>query len=155
MSSIRYPDALVNASHSTSWLGKQIAAKSDVTKIWLKEEIYSKGLGIVDVSDDEIDTLWPHIRSGHRANLILADAVSILPFLALSVLVGFFFLPVTNIKLVSQISRRAQVGWSTLGHSGVDVNLYAWGYNSTGLAGARENIEVSFILTFTFIFQGS
>ena len=27
--------------------------------------------------------------------------------------------------------------------SGVDVNLYAHGYNSTGLAGNRENTEVS------------
>ncbi|KAL8283576.1 hypothetical protein RQP46_005679 [Phenoliferia psychrophenolica] len=42
----------------------------------------------------------------------------------------------------AEISRRAQIGWSTAGHSGVDVNLYAYGYNATGLAGNRENTEV-------------
>jgi len=41
-----------------------------------------------------------------------------------------------------QISRRAQVGWSSAGHSGVDVNLYAYGLNATGLAGNRENTEI-------------
>lgn len=49
---------------------------------------------------------------------------------------------VPSLLLFSQISRRAQVGWSTAGHSGVDVNLYAYGYNATGLAGNRENTEI-------------
>lgn len=40
------------------------------------------------------------------------------------------------------LSRRTQVGWSTSGHSGVDVPLYAFGYNSTGLTGNVENVEV-------------
>lgn len=40
------------------------------------------------------------------------------------------------------LSRRTQVGWSTSGHSGVDVPLYAFGYNSTGLTGNVENVEI-------------
>jgi hypothetical protein len=42
-----------------------------------------------------------------------------------------------------KISRRSQIGWSTHGHSGVDVNLYAAGYRSNELRGSRENFEVS------------
>lgn len=40
------------------------------------------------------------------------------------------------------ISRRAQVGWSTHGHSGVDVNLYAYGEDSEKLMGSHENTEI-------------
>lgn len=38
------------------------------------------------------------------------------------------------------ISRRAQIGWSTHGHSAVDVNIY--GYGADVLRGNHENIEV-------------
>ena len=38
------------------------------------------------------------------------------------------------------ISRRAQIGWSTHGHSAVDVNIY--GYGAEILRGNHENIEV-------------
>lgn len=70
-----------------------------------------------------------------------------------------------GLRLFSQISRRAQLGWSTAGHSGVDVNFYAYGFvgsagdyrrtshadsdpipprrhNSTGLIGNVENTDV-------------
>lgn len=40
-------------------------------------------------------------------------------------------------------SRRAQVGWSTPGHTGVDINVYAYGHGSAGLKGNIENTEVS------------
>jgi alkaline phosphatase len=38
------------------------------------------------------------------------------------------------------ISRRAQIGWSTHGHSAVDVNIY--GHGAEVLRGNHENIEV-------------
>lgn len=40
-------------------------------------------------------------------------------------------------------SRRAQVGWSTPGHTGVDINLYAYGHGASGLHGNIENTDVS------------
>ena len=42
-------------------------------------------------------------------------------------------------------SHRAQVGWATEGHSGVDVNLYGYPRMlvTPSLGGNRENIEVS------------
>ncbi|PVU99722.1 hypothetical protein BB559_000444 [Furculomyces boomerangus] len=44
------------------------------------------------------------------------------------------------------VSKRAQVGWATHGHSAVDVNLYAYGHNSHKLHGNVENTDIgSFI----------
>ncbi|KAM0789355.1 hypothetical protein ACM66B_000186 [Microbotryomycetes sp. NB124-2] len=109
-----YPDALANATHSTSYLGALIANTTSVSRSWLRDEVYGKGLGISDVTDGEINELWPYRYDAYRANRVLADA----------------------------ISRRAQVGWSTAGHSGVDVNLYASGVNASGIAGNVENTDI-------------
>ncbi|KAK4057298.1 vacuolar alkaline phosphatase [Microbotryomycetes sp. JL221] len=109
-----YPDVLANATHSTAFLGNLIANATSVTRSWIRQEIYEKGLGITDITDGEINELWPYRYDAYRANRVLADA----------------------------ISRRAQVGWSTAGHSGVDVNLYAYGINATGIAGNRENTDI-------------
>jgi alkaline phosphatase len=45
-------------------------------------------------------------------------------------------------KIGEITSKRANLGWSTYGHSAVDVNLYAHGLNSEELAGNHENTEV-------------
>ncbi|PWN30491.1 alkaline phosphatase-like protein [Jaminaea rosea] len=47
-------------------------------------------------------------------------------------------------KAIAEVaSRRAQVGWSSSGHTGVDINLYAHGYGADGLRGNIENTDVS------------
>jgi len=40
------------------------------------------------------------------------------------------------------ISHRALVGWTTPGHTGVDVNLYAYGKRPSTMQGVKENIDV-------------
>lgn len=40
------------------------------------------------------------------------------------------------------VSRRALVGWTTVGHTGVDVNLYGYGNQLDKLFGNHENTEV-------------
>ncbi|GAA5897799.1 hypothetical protein JCM6882_000100 [Rhodosporidiobolus microsporus] len=110
-----YPDALVNATHSTSYLGALIASRyPSITRDEIISEVFQTGLGITDAATEEVDRVWQYRTDAYRANRVLADA----------------------------ISRRAQVGWSTAGHSGVDVNLYAAGYNSTGLTGNVENFDI-------------
>ncbi|GAA5912234.1 alkaline phosphatase [Sporobolomyces salmoneus] len=117
-----YPEVLSNATHSTAHLGKQIADRYPMTtRDWIETEIYEKGLGILDVATSELDEIWKERSDAYKANRVLADA----------------------------ISRRAQVGWSTAGHSGVDVNLYAYGHNSTGLKGCVENTQVSEFIAHT------
>jgi alkaline phosphatase len=43
-------------------------------------------------------------------------------------------------------SRRAQVGWTTWWHTGVDVGLYAWGPGSGRLRGTHENTDVAWTI---------
>ncbi|KAG0665215.1 hypothetical protein C6P46_000314 [Rhodotorula mucilaginosa] len=109
-----YPETLANATQSTTFLGHKLADEAEPTEDWIKSELFERGLGIVDASSKELDDVWKARTNAYRANRLLADA----------------------------ISRRAQLGWSTAGHSGVDVNLYAYGYNSTGLVGNVENTDI-------------
>lgn len=48
--------------------------------------------------------------------------------------------------LGSIISSRAFIGWTTPGHTGVDVNLYSYGLRPAGLGGVIQNIEVGNLL---------
>lgn len=98
-----YPDALLNATHSTEYLANLAFSKirndtSDARFKYMKEEIVEKNLGIHDVSDDEIN----------RAVELLGEE-DIVPL---------------TLWLSSILNWRAQLDWSSDGHSGVDVNLY-------------------------------
>ncbi|KAG0261903.1 hypothetical protein BGZ95_004141 [Linnemannia exigua] len=90
------------------------------THDFVQKEILEKGLGITDASEDEIEYL-------SNAEAIPND---ILRFLG------------------HAISRRANLGWTTMGHTGVDVNLYAASSVQNGnrildrLRGNHENTEI-------------
>ncbi|EFP83769.2 hypothetical protein PGT21_034638 [Puccinia graminis f. sp. tritici] len=113
-----YPEVLANASHSTAWLAKKISLSHQpsqpISRQFIVDEVLKDGLGIIDASDEEIDKL---VSLGGRQNV--------------------------DYLLADMISRRAQVGWSTHGHSGVDVNLYSYPPDLTKeLFGNRENTEI-------------
>jgi alkaline phosphatase len=57
--------------------------------------------------------------------------------------------------LAEMISRRAVVGWTTGGHTAVDVNLYAFGPGSERLVGNHENNYVGQVLIDLFGFDMS
>jgi alkaline phosphatase len=92
---------------------------------FVKTEILDKGLGIKDPSEDEIEFL-------SNAEAVPND---ILRFLG------------------HAISWRASLGWTTMGHTGVDVNLYAETSSDVGnsvlerLKGNRENTEIGDFMT--------
>ena len=51
------------------------------------------------------------------------------------------------LRALSEIeSRRAGVGWSTGGHTGVDVGLYAWGPGRERFIGLHENTEIAHLI---------
>ncbi len=99
-----YPDVLFNATHSTEFLAAQTAKwlatnKTDAElRTYIKDEVVSKGLGIKDVQDGEVD----------RA-VELAKLKNQIPY---------------TVWLSSIVNWRAHLGWSTTGHSGVSVGLY-------------------------------
>lgn len=92
-----YPGVLANASHSGENLAYQL--RDHITlhtsespkdlKTYINEELLQKGLGVDDATEDEINSILDHPD----------------PWPASYVFAGI-------------ISRRAQVGWSTHGHSG-------------------------------------
>ena len=90
------------------------------------EAIYDRGtapadavrefLGITDLTDSEVETLVKTTRSS--ANSVLGEIVG----------------------------RRAFVGWTTGGHTAVDVNLYAFGPGSSAFHGHLDNAELGRLL---------
>lgn len=117
-----FPAVLDNATHSTEYLAREwnsyLTSSSDEPS---REDQAAKlhtmitsGLGIWDTSATEIDA-------------IIDAAPTWPPFYLFS----------------DMISRRAQIGWSTHGHSAVDVNIYASSpSHAPGLVGNHENIEI-------------
>lgn len=117
-----YPEVLANASHSGEHLSREwheyLNEVSDATSRKDKSdkvaELVTSGLGIADYTQEELDAV--------------IDAKPIWP---------------PSYLFADMISRRAQIGWSTHGHSAVDVNIYASNPDhAPGLVGNHENIEV-------------
>ena len=74
-----------------------------------------QGLGVYDATDAEVDAIMDRSDGALPAVYVFADI----------------------------ISRRAQVGWSTHGHSAVDVNIYASkAKHARPLIGNHENTEI-------------
>ncbi len=117
-----YPDMLINATHSAENLAYQlhhhvsthVAAARDAILAYIRHILLEQGLGVYDATDDELNRLVDN-SDPWPASYILADI----------------------------ISRRAQVGWSTHGHSAVDVNIYASNpKHARSLIGNHENTEI-------------
>ncbi|KIY02279.1 uncharacterized protein Z520_02417 [Fonsecaea multimorphosa CBS 102226] len=116
-----FPEVLANATHSTEYLARTwneyTSSNADTPrkdKGSKLRELVTSNLGFSDLSEEEIDAV--------------IDAKPIWP-------------PLYHFS--DMISRRAQIGWSTHGHSAADVNIYAsHPSHAPGLVGNHENIEV-------------
>ena len=115
-----FPEVLANASHSGEYLSSQLhhwqhegGHSKEEGRSYVKDLLKS-GMGIQDASDAEVSPL----AEG-------ADGVSY------------------HYAFADMISRRAQTGWSTHGHSGADVNIYASDpKQASALKANHENTEV-------------
>ncbi|KAG0005061.1 hypothetical protein BGZ80_005511, partial [Entomortierella chlamydospora] len=94
---------------------------------FIRNEILYKGLGIVNPTRDEIEFLSDSSAQQNDTMRFLGHA----------------------------ISRRASLGWTTMGHTGVDVNLYAQSSDNNGkdaldkLRGNHENTDIGdFMVSF-------
>lgn len=127
-----YPEVLLNSTHSGEYLSSKIvnftSSTDDVTTLdkFIAKEILEKDLGIMDYTQEEIETI-KHF-SNDQSNLLYV--------------------------LNNLVSVRSQTGWTTHGHSAVDVNIYAYTNSKQissqlisnkpyhGLLGNHENIEI-------------
>ncbi|KAL5361941.1 alkaline-phosphatase-like protein [Aspergillus floccosus] len=117
------PGVLANASHSSEYMDQALRDYLAVEKKKNKQkkfvrELLVEGLGVSDATDAEVEALLdPDLPYSHQ--YVFADIVS----------------------------RRAQIGWSTHGHSGVDVNIYASSpKDAWALVGNNENTDVGAFL---------
>ncbi|KAL3474218.1 alkaline-phosphatase-like protein [Aspergillus californicus] len=122
---ITYPDylwlpgVLANASHSAEFaaseLQKYLGKEPDsAARQAYTRDLLKKALGVEDATQDEVNDLL-NVDNPVPPSFVFAD----------------------------MISRRAQVGWSTHGHSGVDVNIYASStQDAWPLQGNHENTDV-------------
>lgn len=133
-----YPQILLNSTHSGEYLARKIYSQKvkSGTKFteYIRQEILENDMGISDYTEDEVRQI--------ASKSSQPDAL-------------LYFLN-------NMISFRAQIGWTTHGHSAVDVNIYAH-INSPsllhklksrnaydGLTGNHENIEIgAFMETIT------
>ncbi|TPX70827.1 alkaline phosphatase [Spizellomyces sp. 'palustris'] len=107
------PNALTGVKKSTEAIAPAILAKENDAS-FITETVLKNWMNVTDATTDEIETLTKTISVGDLTN-----------------------------ALGEILSKRAQLGWATHGHSAVDVNLYAYGLNAAELAGNHENTEIS------------
>ena len=113
-----HPEVLANASHSAEYLSKRLNAEIETGKFTAAEQFK-------EYIDKE------YVQNG----LGIMDASdSELQLIVLRPRAALYY-------FANMISRRAHIGWSTHGHSAVDVNIY--GTSGTDrLRGNHENTDV-------------
>lgn len=129
-----YPAVLDRATASCERLAARLKAHVSVTgapspsdkkaaaalRRYIKTELVGKGLGVDDVTDAELDKLVAAADDAEAAKTLFTQV----------------------------ISQRARIGWSTHGHTAVDVNVYSSGGPGTdAIRGNVENIEVGQFLS--------
>ncbi|RUS20101.1 alkaline phosphatase [Endogone sp. FLAS-F59071] len=111
---IWYPDVVARVRNSTVVLAKALkhTLPSD-RSVFIRNEILKERLGIDDPTKEEL----AYLDEEH---------------------------PTSDVDefLGKMVSVRAQLGWTTHGHSAVDVNLYAYGLDFELLRGNHENTQI-------------
>ncbi|KAF8462543.1 alkaline-phosphatase-like protein [Kalaharituber pfeilii] len=110
-----YPGVLANASHSSEYLAVQLAAFPDDDDKKLDKYIRHTVLEEGLGIYDASDEEFERLKKAKTGAIY---------------------------TLTDMVSRRAQIGWTTHGHSGVDVNIYGIGPALRKLSGNHENTEV-------------
>ncbi|KZF24464.1 alkaline phosphatase-like protein [Xylona heveae TC161] len=114
-----YPGVLANASHSSEYLAKDLRSYVASKDVIARGDLKSHILGLLK------DGFGVHDASDSEVESLIAHPTS------------------SDYIFADIISRRAQIGWTTHGHSAVDVNIYASSHeHARPLVGNHENTEV-------------
>lgn len=143
-----YPEVLKNAKHSGEYLNAKInrylsqskEIKRDKLKSFIQQEILSEDLGITDFEEVDVKSILKMIVKEEQAESEEDGFVTIKEVTGASEVVEY---------LKNMVSVRARIGWSTHGHTGVDVNIYGYCNREEGqvrllkgLGGSRENTDI-------------
>lgn len=71
-----FPEKLENVTHSTIYLGEHVVTRAansggEVDERWLREEIFGRGLGIEDATEEEVR----NVQKGGRQDSVEVDRV--------------------------------------------------------------------------------
>ncbi|KAJ2956829.1 hypothetical protein NQZ79_g7339 [Umbelopsis isabellina] len=111
------PDVIQRVQASAEVLTRDIISQSTLTANYIEKVIVEQGLGINDASKEELDYLT-HWQENNLSSSNIEE------------------------HLANMVSVRALIGWTTHGHTAVDVNLYAYGPESDKLRGTHENTDI-------------
>lgn len=117
-----FPDPIIRATHSVQYLAQSIQNEHRLEvlneiefKEYIKLNIFQNGLGWKDVSQALIEQVFYSRNDVNRLISIITDLVS----------------------------QKANIGWSTKGHTSVDVNLYCTGSEACSeLVGNHDNTYI-------------
>ncbi|ORX94248.1 alkaline phosphatase [Basidiobolus meristosporus CBS 931.73] len=110
---IWYPEVISKCKKSSFALGQMLFTYDKEDRREFASGMVKEQLGITDATKEELDFLGNKHGASDYAH-----------------------------HLSEMVSVRAELGWTTHGHTGVDVNLYAYGADSHQLAGNHENTEI-------------
>lgn len=119
-----FPNFVTQATHSADWCEKTLneAVEQGADPETTTRSMIAENLGVTDPSDAEVQRIVDGIELDKN------------PDLEFPAYVRWGFAQI--------LSDRAEVGWSTHGHSGVDVNLYSWGNTPATFRGNLDNTQV-------------
>lgn len=111
----RKPEVLENVKYSGEHIFKELEKIStqDTKKAFVVDTVFPKWLNLHNFTQNDVDFLTNETSMSSVESYI-----------------------------GHMISDLAGIGWATHGHSAVDVNLYAHGYNSDDLRGNHENTDI-------------
>lgn len=119
-----YPGVLANASHSASYTASQYHSKMRSNEDSVASEDMRAWLSRLSS-----ESLGIHDSSANEIDTLIGDPA------------------IAAYTFADMVSRRAQTGWSTHGHSGADVNIYSSHPElAKSLQGNHENTEVGAFL---------
>lgn len=122
-----YPQVLANVSHSASYLSGQLRSHIGQTVD------HSKGLEDDETRKTDLEKYINDELVVKGLGILDAAPEEIQQVIDIPLLSSYTF--------ADMVSRRAQIGWSTHGHSAVDVNIYG-SKGSEALHGNHENTDV-------------
>ncbi|CAO3679910.1 unnamed protein product [Umbelopsis vinacea] len=111
------PAVIKRVKSSAESLGRKVMAGATSKAHYIRDVIVEQGLGITDATKDEIE----YLENWQKNNLNASNIEE---------------------HLSNMVSVRALIGWTTHGHTAVDVNLYAYGAESDKLRGTHENTDI-------------
>lgn len=164
-----YPERLLNAKHSTPILTavlidfvrseaeKARADGGEISESLVRDFIREKILGASGLgfeteaqggkpTDGEVDRVFHIVKEELLSKSSISSYAAPNPHVATMDPVPGVNLDGIRRVLSDIAARRAEIGFSTSGHTGIDINVYAYGADAHRLAGNQDNTNIGHVI---------